>query len=247
MMGRLKGKVAIVTGAARGQGASHVRKFVEEGAKVVFTDILVEQGEALAEELGANVKFIKHDVSSEADWRNVVEETEKIFGPINILVNNAGVFITGMIADLSLEGYMKVININQVSVFLGTKAVLPSMNKTKNGSIINISSTNGLVSGPGTIAYTASKFAIRGMTKAAALELAPNGIRVNSIHPGAIATPMIVQEDNKEAVKEFGKMIPLGRVGTSEEVSNLVLFLASEESSYSTGSEFIIDGGITAQ
>lgn len=246
-MGRLDGKVAIVTGAARGQGASHVRKFVQEGAKVVFTDILVEQGEALAEELGENVRFIKHDVSSQAEWENVVIKAEKTFGPISILVNNAGIFVTGMIDDLTIDGYMKVINVNQVSVFLGIKTVLPSMRKTTNGSIVNISSTNGIVSGAGTIAYTASKFATRGMTKAAALELASAGIRVNSVHPGAIATPMIVQEDNKEAVKEFGKAIPLGRVGTSEEVSNLVLFLASDESSYSTGSEFVIDGGITAQ
>lgn len=246
-MGRLDGKVAIVTGAARGQGASHVRKFVQEGAKVVFTDILVEQGEALAKELGSNVRFMKHDVANEADWEKVVEETEKVFGPVNILVNNAGIFAFGMIADLSVEAYMKVININQVSVFLGMKTVLPSMHKTKNGSIINISSINGMVGGPGTTAYTATKFAVRGMTKAAALELASTGIRVNSIHPGAIATPMIIQEDTKDAVKEMAKSIPLGRVGTSEEVSNLVVFLASDESSYSTGSEFVIDGGVTAQ
>ncbi|KOS69037.1 3-alpha-hydroxysteroid dehydrogenase [Lysinibacillus contaminans] len=244
-MGRLTGKVAIITGGARGMGESHARKFIAEGAKVVLTDLNVEAGTALAQELGENAKFIKQDVSSEADWANVVTETENAFGPVHILVNNAGISIASSIAQMTLEQYRKIVDINQVSVFLGMKAVLPSMQKTENGSIVNISSINGLVGGA--IGYTDTKFAVRGMTKAAALEFAHYGIRVNSIHPGVIETPMVTEGDAVEQIKEFAKHIPLKRMAQSEEVSNLVLFLASDESSYSTGSEFVIDGGLTAQ
>lgn len=244
-MGRLTGKVAIITGSARGMGESHARKFIAEGAKVVITDLNVEAGTSLAQELGENAKFIKQDVSSEADWANVVTETENAFGPVNILVNNAGISIASSIAQMTLEQYRKIVDINQVSVFLGMKAVLPSMQKTESGSIVNISSMNGLVGGA--IGYTDTKFAVRGMTKAAALEFAHYGIRVNSIHPGVIETPMVTQGDAVEQIREFAKHIPLKRMAQSEEVSNLVLFLASEESSYSTGSEFVIDGGLTAQ
>ncbi|MFJ7734729.1 glucose 1-dehydrogenase [Lysinibacillus sp. NPDC097287] len=244
-MGRLAGKVAIITGGARGMGESHVRKFIAEGAKVVITDLNVEAGTALAQELGENAKFIKQDVSSEADWTNVVTETENAFGPVHILVNNAGISIASSIAQMTLDQYRKIVDINQVSVFLGMKAVLPSMQKTESGSIVNISSMNGLVGGA--IGYTDTKFAVRGMTKAAALEFAHYGIRVNSIHPGVIETPMVTEGDAVEQIREFAKHIPLKRMAQSEEVSNLVLFLASEESSYSTGSEFVIDGGLTAQ
>ena len=244
-MGRLTGKVAIITGGARGMGESHARKFIAEGAKVVLTDLNVETGTALAQELGENAKFIKQDVSSEADWANVVTETESAFGPVHILVNNAGISIASSIAQMTLEQYRKIVDINQVSVFLGMKAVLPSMQKTENGSIVNISSMNGLVGGA--IGYTDTKFAVRGMTKAAALEFAHYGIRVNSIHPGVIETPMVTEGDAVEQIREFAKHIPLKRMARSEEVSNLVLFLASDEASYSTGSEFVIDGGLTAQ
>lgn len=244
-MGRLNEKVAIITGGARGMGASHVRAFIKEGAKVMIADILEQEGKALANELGENVKFIKLDVTKRANWEEVVAETEKAFGPINVLVNNAGISMNRSIEETSEEDYRRILDINQVSVFLGMKSVIPSMKKGNGGSIVNISSINGLVGGA--IGYTDTKFAVRGMTKAAALELSRFGIRVNSVHPGVIETPMILQEDSKEAIQEFAKYIPSGRVAKPEEVSNLVVYLASDESSYSTGSEFVVDGGLTAQ
>lgn len=243
-MTRLLDKVAVVTGGARGMGESHVRRFVEEGAKVVFTDINEEVGEKLAAELGDNALFVKHDVTDEAGWQEVVEKTEAAFGPVNVLVNNAGISMSKSIFDMSVEDYKKIININQVSVFLGIKTVLPSMQKAEGGSIVNISSMNGIVGGA--VGYTDSKFAVRGLTKAAALQVGHLGIRVNSVHPGVIETPMVTEGDAVEQIKEFAKHIPMRRMAQSEEVTNMVLFLASEESSYSTGSEFIIDGGLTA-
>ncbi|MDY0404270.1 glucose 1-dehydrogenase [Virgibacillus sp. 179-BFC.A HS] len=245
-MGRLDGKVAVVTGGSRGQGASHVRELVEEGAKVVFSDVLVDEGEALAKELGQNVKFIKHDVTRIAEWQHVIDETESTFGPVNILVNNAGIVITKNIEDLSEEEYRKVIDVNQLSVFLGMKTALPSMKKTGNGSIINISSIDGLRGAAGNSAYDSSKFAVRGITKTAALEFAQYGIRVNSIHPGIIETPMIKVEGSSDLVEKLKEGIPLKRTAKPHEVSKLVVFLASDDASYSTGSEFVIDGGITA-
>lgn len=244
-MKRLEEKVAIVTGGAQGMGAAHVKRFVEEGAKVVFTDINEEQGRMLEKELGENVKFVKQDVTNESDWQRVVEETEKAFGGIDILVNNAGISMSKPLLEMSVNDYRKIVEINQVSVFLGMKAVVPSMTKAGKGSIVNISSMNGLVGGA--VGYTDTKFAVRGMTKAAALQLGPVGIRVNSVHPGVIETPMVTQGDAVEVIKEFSKHIPIRRVAKPEEVSNLVLYLASDESSYSTGSEFVIDGGLTAQ
>lgn len=244
-MGRLDDKVAIITGGARGMGSSHARLFSKEGAKVIIADILEEEGQALARELGGNVKFLTLDVTKAADWDELVTETEKVFGPVNVLVNNAGISMNKSIEEITDEEYRRIVNINQVSVFLGMKAVIPSMKKGGGGSIINISSMNGLVGGA--IGYTDTKFAVRGMTKAAALELAQYGIRVNSVHPGVIETPMILQEASKDVIKEFAKHIPAGRVAKPEEVSNLVLYLASDESSYSTGSEFVIDGGMTAR
>ena len=243
-MGRLADKVAIITGGARGMGAAHARRFVTEGAKVVITDLLEDVGQALAQELGENALFIKQDVTSAEDWERVVSETEKAFGPVHILVNNAGISVSNSIEGMSEQQYRKIVDINQVSVFLGMKAVVSSMKKTEQGSIVNISSMNGLVAGA--IGYTDTKFAVRGMTKAAAIEFAKYGIRVNSVHPGVIETPMVTQGDAVETIKEFAKHIPLRRMAQSEEVTNLVLYLASDESSYSTGSEFIIDGGLTA-
>ncbi|AZV43345.1 3-alpha-hydroxysteroid dehydrogenase [Peribacillus asahii] len=243
-MARLDGKIAIITGAAQGMGASHARKFIEKGAKVVLTDLNDEKGSALAAELGENALFVKHNVTSADDWATVVAETEKAFGPVNVLVNNAGITMAKSILEVTEEEYRRIVDINQVSVFLGMKAVIPFMQKAGGGSIVNISSINGIVAG--TIGYTDTKFAVRGMTKAAAIEGAHYGIRVNSVHPGVIATPMVIQEDTKAAVEEFSKHIPLKRVAQSEEVSSLVVYLASDESSYSTGAEFIVDGGLTA-
>ena len=243
-MKRLEGKVAIITGAAQGMGASHARKFVEEGAKVVLTDLNKEKGEALSAELGENALFVSQNVTSAEDWAKVVAEAEKTFGKVDVLVNNAGITMAKSILQTTEEEYRRIVEINQVSVFLGMKTVIPAMQKAGGGSIVNISSMNGLVAGA--IGYTDTKFAVRGMTKAAAIECANYGIRVNSVHPGVIATPMVVQEDTKAAVEAFSKHIPLKRVAEPEEVSNLVLYLASDESSYSTGSEFVIDGGMTA-
>lgn len=243
-MNRLEGKTALVTGAAQGMGEQHVRRFIEEGANVVLTDISAEKGQALAEELGEKALFIKHDITSAEDWENVVSETEKKFGPIHILVNNAGISMNKSLLTITEKEYRKIVDINQVSVFLGMRTVAPSMKKTTGGSIINISSINGIVGGA--IGYTDTKFAVRGMTKAAALELSHSGIRVNSVHPGVIQTPMIDQEDSREAIKQFAKSIPLKRIAEPGEVTNMVLFLASDEASYVTGSEFIVDGGITA-
>lgn len=245
MSNDLQGKVAIITGAAQGMGEAHARMFIKEGAKVILTDILEEKGEALAKELGDNALFLKQDVTCAEDWTKVVEAAEKHFGPVNVLVNNAGITMAKSILETTEEEYRRIVDINQVSVFLAMKSVIPSMQKAEGGSIVNISSLNGMVGGA--IGYTDTKFAVRGMTKAAALECAHYGIRVNSVHPGVIATPMVVQEDTKAAVEEFAKQIPLKRVAQSEEVSQMVLFLASDESSYSTGSEFVVDGGVTAQ
>ena len=243
-MGKLDGKVAIITGGAAGMGEAHVRLFIEEGAKVVLTDINEEKGQAIAEELGETAHFIKHDVTNEEGWKQVVAETEEQFGPVDILVNNAGINPVLSVEHSSLDDYMKVVIINQVSVFLGTKYVVPSMKKTENGSIVNISSINGLVGGA--FGYTDTKFAVRGMTKAAAKELAQYNIRVNSVHPGVINTPMVQQSDAFDQIQAMVGMIPLKRMAEPSEVSKLVLFLASNDSSYSTGAEFVTDGGITA-
>ncbi len=244
-MARLADKVAVITGAAQGMGAAHARLFIREGAKVVLTDLNEEKGQTLAKELGSGALFIKQNVTSEADWQTVIETTEKNFGAVNVLVNNAGITFSKPILETTLEDYRRIVEINQVSIFLGMKAVIPSMKKSGVGSIVNISSINGLVGGA--IGYTDTKFAVRGMTKAVALEVAADNIRVNSVHPGVIETPMIMQADTKAAVEAFAKSIPQKRLAKPEEVSSLVLYLASDESSYSTGSEFVVDGGVTAQ
>ncbi len=243
-MKRLENKVAIITGAAMGMGKSHARRFIAEGAKVAFTDINEEKGNELAKELGENALFIKHNVVSAADWERVVAVTEEKFGHVNVLVNNAGITMSKSLLTITEEEYRRIIDINQVSVFLGIKTVIPSMQKAGGGSIVNISSMNGIIGG--TVGYTDSKFAVRGLTKAAALECTNYGIRVNSVHPGMVATPMIMQSDTKDMVAEFAKHIPLKRLAQPEDVTNMVVYLASDESSYSTGSEFIVDGGYTA-
>jgi 3alpha(or 20beta)-hydroxysteroid dehydrogenase len=247
-MGRLDGKVAIVTGASRGMGESHAKRFIKEGAKVMLTDLNEEAGQKLAESLGENARFSKQDVTVLADWTRVVEETEAAFGPITILVNNAGILgpVTTTV-DLDEAAYQKVMSINADSQFLGAKSVIPSMLKAGIGSIVNISSLAGLRANYGfpSLAYVASKFATRGMTKAIAAEYGANNIRANSVHPGFINTPMMVEatdEGGGDALKE----IFLGRLAEADEVSSLVLFLASDESSYITGAEHKIDAGMSA-
>lgn len=248
-MSRLRGKIAIITGAARGMGASHARLFAKEGARLVLTDMRGAEGAALADELGKDALFVEQDVTSAADWKRVVEATETRFGPANVLVNNAGILGTmATTADISEEDYLKVIAVNQHSVYLGMHAVIPSILRAGGGSIVNISSIAGLVANYGfpSLAYVGSKFAVRGMTKAAAVEYGPQGIRVNSVHPGFIMTPMMVEATNEEGGDALS-MIPLRRIAEPEEVSNLVLFLASDESSYISGAEHVIDAAMTAQ
>jgi 3alpha(or 20beta)-hydroxysteroid dehydrogenase len=248
-MSRLQGKVALITGAARGMGESHARRFVREGARVILTDRSVAQGQLLAAELGEQALFLQHDVTSAEQWDVVVAQAEKACGPINVLVNNAG--ILGPIArtqDLSEADYLHVCAVNQHSVFLGMRAVLPSMLRAGIGSIVNISSIAGIAANYGfpSLAYVASKFAVRGMTKATAIEYGRHKIRVNSVHPGFIQTPMMV-EATDEGGGDALALIPLGRIAEPDEVSQLVLFLASDESSYITGAEHIVDAGMLAQ
>lgn len=248
-MGRLNGKVALVTGAARGMGEFHARRFVAEGAKVIMTDVREELGSKVAAELGSNALFLRHDVSDASSWAKVVSEGVSAFGNITVLVNNAG--ILGPIAktaELTEEEYMQTCAVLQHSVFLGMKAVIPYMLKAGIGSIVNISSMAGMVACYGfpSVAYMGAKFAVRGMTKATAIEYGPNNIRVNSVHPGFIMTPMMM-EATDESGGDGPDLIPLKRIAEPSEVSNLVLFLASDEASYITAAEHVIDGGFIAQ
>ncbi len=247
-MGRVTGKVAIVTGAARGMGAIDAKRLIEEGAKVMLTDVLDGEGEATAKALGGNARYMHHDVTRETEWKLVVAETEKTFGPVSVLVNNAGIVDFGPIETTEESAYRRVIDIDQISVFLGMKSVLPSMKRVGGGSIVNISSIAGLIGSPGALAYTAAKFAVRGMTKSAAIEFAPHNIRVNSIHPGLIRTPMTaITPGSEDAINGVANGTPAKRVGEPDEVANVVLMLASDESRFSTGAEFVVDGGMSCQ
>lgn len=243
-MERLAGKVAIVTGGARGMGEATVRLFVEHGAKVVIGDILEDEGKALAQELGDAATFTRLDVTNEADWSSAVETAQAI-GPLNVLVNNAAIVHFASITDTTAEDYMRVVQINQLGSFLGVRSVIEPMKAAGGGSIINVSSIDGLHSSAGLAAYSSSKWAIRGLTKCAAIELGQYGIRVNSVHPGGIFTEMggkgLISEDdiNASVYKEF----PIPRVGQPQEVAYVTLFLATDEATYSTGSEFVADGG----
>ncbi|MBI2760148.1 MAG: glucose 1-dehydrogenase [Chloroflexi bacterium] len=245
-MGKLDGKVALISGGARGQGAAEAALFAAEGAEVVLSDVLDDEGAKTAVACGG--VYLHHDVTSEDDWTRVVGEVMSRHGRLDVLVNNAGIFMTGRIADMPLADYLRVIQVNQVGVFLGMKAVSGPMMAARSGAIVNISSIAGLRGGGGAVAYTASKWAVRGMTKSAAREFAPYGIRVNSIHPGLIETAMLHQLPGIDAGGLEGRLraIPLGRIAEAEEVAKLALFLSGDDSSYSTGSEFIIDGGMTA-
>ncbi len=243
-MGDLDNEVAIITGAARGMGAMHARTFVDQGAKVVITDIDEDAGAALAEEIGENTVFMKLDVSDEGDWSRVVEGAEERFGPITVLVNNAGLGIFKLLEEITADDFRRVFEIDELGVFLGMKAVVPSMKRAGHGSIVNISSVSGLRGAPTGVAYCASKHAVTGMTRAAASELGQFDIRVNSLHPGSVQTDMSGQGDVADYVEELSKTIPMGRLGGVEEISNLCVYLASNRSSYSTGSQFVVDGGM---
>ena len=241
--------MALITGGARGMGASEAALFADEGARVVVSDVLDDVGAATASRIspdGTTCRFVHHDVTSEDDWAAAVAFTLDTFGGIDILVNNAGIFERGTVMDTTLEAYMRTVNINQVGVFLGMKSVAPHMVARKSGSIVNISSVAGMAGTPGFLAYGASKWAVRGMTKGVAKELAPFGVRVNSIHPGIIDTPMLQTFDDVGVREMVRQRIPLGFEAEPVHVARLALYLASDDSSYSTGSEFIVDGGWSA-
>lgn len=248
MVKRLEGKVAVVTGGARGLGAAIVRCFAEAGAAVVIADILDDVGGLLAEQV-AGSRFEHLDVSSEQNWQDVIAATESACGPVSILVNNAGVSGLSLIEDMTEEAYMRVIRINQVSVFLGMKSVVASMRRAGGGSIINLSSIAGLKGTPTAVAYAASKFAVRGMTKVAAIEFGPSAIRVNSIHPGSFDTDMVRGSDGeiKDVIHDVMRGLPAGRLGDPDEIAQMALLLASDEMRIATGAEFVLDGGVTCK
>ena len=242
-MNRLSGKCAIISGAAQGMGAVTARLFIENGAHVVIGDILEEKGQALASELGERARFVKLDVTNEADWENAVAVAEQM-APLNVLVNNAGILVFKSIAEQTSAEYMQVLQVNLVGAYNGVRAAIAPMKRAGGGSIINISSIDGLQAKNSLSAYASSKWGMRGLTKAAAAELGHAKIRVNTVHPGGINTAMghkgASSDDN---VNLFYKNHPLPREGLPIEVARMSLFLASDEASYSTGSEFLVDGG----
>jgi 3alpha(or 20beta)-hydroxysteroid dehydrogenase len=246
LMGKLTGKVVIVTGASRGLGVSQAQQLAAAGAKVVLTSARsLELGEQVAAAIGDAAVFMQHDVSRAADWQRVVVDTEQRFGPISVLVNNAGIVIPASIEEQTEEQFRQTFEVNQLGSFLGMKTVLPSMRRAGGGSIINISSVAGLRSSVASIAYGATKFAIRGMTRKAAVELAPMGIRVNVVFPGFFET------DNMQLVTPARRAalinsVPMKRIGDPNEVAAMIVFLASDEASYCTGGEYVVDGGFTA-
>lgn len=245
-MGRLSGKTAIITGGAQGMGEATARLFVAEGAKVLITDVQADKGEKLAAELGDAARFFRLDVTSESEWQQAVAEAEKL-GPLNVLVNNAGIIIFKSLVDTTLEDYSKVVGINQIGAFLGVRSVIEPMKRAGGGSIINISSIDGLQAKNSLVAYASTKWALRGLSKSAAIELGRYGIRVNTVHPGGINTDMgSGGAATEEAMNVFYTQHPIPRVGRPQEVARMSLFLASDDSSYSTGSEFIVDGGWNA-
>jgi 3alpha(or 20beta)-hydroxysteroid dehydrogenase len=242
-MNRLIGKIILISGGARGQGAAEARLFVAEGAKVVIGDVLEAEGNRLAAELGDAAVFVRQDVTREDDWAKAVDAAAGL-GGLHGLVNNAGIYQPATLMETDVALFERHMRVNQLGCFLGMKAVVPLMERSGGGSIANISSVAGLRGSPGAIAYSATKWALRGMTKAAAIDLAPRKIRVNSVHPGPIDTEMLsvrTPEQNRERLKA----VPMKRQGTAEEVAQLVLFLLSEESGYITGAEVAIDGGAT--
>jgi len=242
-MARFDNKVFLLSGGARGLGGAQARQLVAEGARVVMADILVEQGRQLATELGTACTFQPLDVSSETQWQDAVAAAERI-GPLVGLVNNAGIFEPRPMQETDAALFERHMRINQLGTFLGMRAVVPAFQRAGSGAIVNISSAAGLRGVPNAIAYTATKWAVRGMTKAAALELAPLNIRVNSVHPGPISTDMLAARDADET-RQRTERVPMKRYGTKEEIAGLVLFLLADDSRYMTGSEVAMDGGIS--
>ena len=249
---RLENKVALISGGARGMGAAEAILFAGEGAKVVIGDVLEDEGrqtEAQINESGGECLFLRLDVTSESNWQDAVAATVSRFGKLDILVNNAGIFPLGTVEDTSEDLWDRVMAINAKGVFMGTKHASPEMRKTGGGAIINISSIAGLIGSRGAAAYGASKGAVRIFTKSTAIQYAADGIRANSVHPGIIETPMSIPTilTTEEQRDTQINRTPLGRIGTADDVASGILFLASDESSFMTGSELVIDGGLTAQ
>lgn len=245
MSERLAGKVALITGAARGQGEAEARRFVAEGARVAVTDVLDGEGEALARELGDAAIYRHLDVVDAAQWDAAVAAATDRFGALHVLINNAGIGSVGLLDTLELEEHRAIIDVNLHGVYLGMRAAKSALVATGNGAIVNVSSIDGLVGVLGMTSYAASKFAVTGMTKSAAIELGPLGVRVNSIHPGVIASPM-VNEAPQEVLDKLDRLMqmqPIRRMGEPHEIASLALFLASDEASYITGAQFVIDGG----
>ncbi|MEU4228394.1 glucose 1-dehydrogenase [Nonomuraea sp. NPDC026600] len=243
-MGLLDGKVALITGGARGMGEAHVRLFLEEGARVVFGDVLDEEGKALAEETGAT--FVHHDVTAPEEWARAVATAVDMYDKLDVLVNNAGILKFRRITEMAVEEFDRVIDVNLKGTWLGVKSAIAPMRAAGRGSIVNISSIEGFIGAEGMSAYAASKFAIRGVTKSAARELARFKIRVNSVHPGAINTSMALDPEIMSEVDAdaFLRSMVIKRFAKPVEVSHVVAFLASDRSSYCTGSEFTVDGGL---
>lgn len=245
----LSGKVTVVTGAGGGIGMATARMLADAGASVVITDVKQAEGERLAGEIGTRARFVTHDVANACDWNTVIRVAEDSFGFVSILVNNAGVATApASLEEVSETDYRRVIDTNQLSCFLGMKAVVPSMRAAGGGAIVNVSSVAGLKAERGSIAYTASKFAVTGMTKVAALDLAKHNIRANSVHPGLVDTPMIRPPGGAEAfepIRQFASSLPIPRPGMPEEIASLIVFLASDAASFMTGGAYLADGGWT--
>ena len=243
--GKLEGRVVLITGAARGQGEAEARLFVAEGASVVLGDLLDVEGKAVAESLGEAAVYAHHDVSDPSSWQDFVETAIQRYGRIDALINNAAIMVFKPLEEMTLEEYRSVIDVNQVGCFLGMKAVLPGLRAAGGGAILNVSSTAGLRGFAKGIGYVSSKFAVRGLTRTAAQELGPLGIRVNSLHPGGVDTALGWGYEGIDLEQMYGST-PLGRIGRPDEMARMALFLISDDSSYCTGAEFVADGGMLA-